>query len=338
MFKAVKVFTVFLMLFSTGVFAKEPIKAFFFTTESVYMNHVKTTLDKMAKQRGYPIKIFDAEDSAKKQYEQFQDNISIGDLAVIEAEDDRYLKQMISAAEDLDVRVVIFGDSPSYNLKSSYDKSWYVGFEMFDSARKQFNLIKKYLETHPDYDKNKNGLLDVIFLQGKENNYPTHVRTHFVLENFENISVKINPISYNFDNYSYAEGYEDVSKQIRDFGLDNIEMIISNNDAMALGALKALNERKYNFPYSFQNGHRHIPVFGIDGISEALKAVESGMLTGTVLADYSALSRVIMLIFENVNYDEFQKIVWFNVKDRTIFIPYREISKIKDYNALSLTK
>ena len=62
------------------------------------------------------------------------------------------------------------------------------------------------------------------------------------------------------------------------------------------------------------------------------------MLTGTTIADYSALTRVMMMIFETNVYDDFQKVVWYKVDGRTIFIPYRAFSKIKVYNAQSLNE
>ena len=329
------IFILFFLLFSGSVYAGETIKAFFYSTNSIFMDHVKTTLSKMAKQRDYTIKFFDGENDPKKQYEQLRNHISIGDLVVISISDEEYLEKMLKAASDHDARVVLFGSSPSANLAESYDKAWYVGFEMFDSARKQFDLIRKYLTSFPRYDKNANGALDVVFLQGRENEFSTHVRTQVILESFEKYGIKVKPLSYNFDDYSFSVAYDDFNEQIRKHGLENIEMVISNNDSMALGAIKALNERKYNRPHSFFNGHRHIPVFGVDGISDALRSVEAGMMTGTAIADYTALSRVIMMIFENAHSDDFQKIVWYKMEDRTIFIPYREFSKIKDYNAHS---
>ena len=323
------------LLLSSSVYAKEEIKAFFYTTNSVFMDHVKTTLSKMAKQRNYTISFFDGDGDPKKQYDQLRNHISIGDLVVISISEEEYLEKMLKAAREHDARVVLFGSSPSANIAKYYDKAWYVGFEIFDSARKQFSLISKYLSRFPRYDKNANGFLDVVFLQGRENEFSTHVRTQVIVESFEKYGIKVNPLSYNYDDYSYSLAYDDFNEQLRKHGIENIEMVISNNDSMALGAIKALNERKYNRPHSFFNGHRHIPVFGVDGITDALRSVDAGMMTGTVIADYSALSRVIMMIFQNANSEDFQKIVWYKTEERTIFIPYREFSKIKVYNAHS---
>lgn len=333
-----KVFFCLFLFCSCSVYAKEEIKIFFYSTDSGFMNHVQYTMKKMTKQRGYKFKVFDGKGDAKRQYELFKRNVSIGDFVVISVNDEKYLPEMMDLAEAHDVKVVLFGNSPTANISPSYDKAWYVGFEMFDSARKQYSMIKKYLNEYPDYDRNGNGSLDVIFLQGRDQDFSSNVRTRIILESLEKYGVNLNPISYNFDDYSFSEAYEDIKKQIHKYGIENIEMIVANNDSMALGAIKALNEIKYNLPYSFFSGHNHIPVFGIDGIAEALKSVEAGMLTGTTIADYSALTRVMMMIFETNVYDDFQKVVWYKVDGRTIFIPYRAFSKIKVYNAQSLNE
>ena len=203
------ILTLIFLLLSSSVYAKEEIKAFFYTTNSVFMEHVKTTLSKMAKQRNYSISIFDGEADSKKQYDQLRNHISIGDLVVISVSEEEYLENMLKTAREHDARVVLFGASPSANIAKYYDKAWYVGFEIFDSARKQFSIISKYLTRFPRYDKNANGFLDVVFLQGRENEFSTHVRTQVILENFEKYGIKVNPLSYNYDDYSYSLAYED---------------------------------------------------------------------------------------------------------------------------------
>ena len=53
---------------------------------------------------------------------------------------------------------------------------------------------------------------------------------------------------------------------------DNIDGVVSQNDDMGLGALQALKE-----------SGKKIPIVGIDGIEDGLKAVESGDFIGTML-------------------------------------------------------
>lgn len=56
---------------------------------------------------------------------------------------------------------------------------------------------------------------------------------------------------------------------------NKIEVVIANNDAMAMGAVEALKAHNKS----------SIPVFGVDALPEALALVKSGALAGTVLND-----------------------------------------------------
>lgn len=73
-------------------------------------------------------------------------------------------------------------------------------------------------------------------------------------------------------NWSRDEAVNQVSNWISAFGSD-IDGVISQNDDMALGAIQALREA----------GIEGVPVVGIDGIEDGLRAVEAGDLIGTSL-------------------------------------------------------
>ena len=154
-----------------------------------------------------------------------------------------------------------------------------------------------------------------------------HVRCHSVIEYLQRDNVDLNIISVNHDNYSYDLAYEDVKAQIKKRGIESIDMIIAANDIMALGALKALNESRYNLPFSLKSNHkRYIPVFGVDGIAEAMKAINSEMLEGTAVADFSALAYCIMSILTKsytVDKVKLQRLLWYKVDDRSVYIPYK---------------
>ena len=55
---------------------------------------------------------------------------------------------------------------------------------------------------------------------------------------------------------------------------DKIEVVITNNDGMALGAIESL-----------KGAGKKLPVFGVDALAEAIAKIESGEMMGTVLND-----------------------------------------------------
>ncbi|MBK0418367.1 substrate-binding domain-containing protein [Leucobacter sp. CSA1] len=73
-------------------------------------------------------------------------------------------------------------------------------------------------------------------------------------------------------NWKRDEAVNKMKNWISGFG-DEIDGVISQNDDMALGAIQALREA----------GMTDIPVVGIDGIEDGLKAVEAGEMIGTSL-------------------------------------------------------
>ena len=62
---------------------------------------------------------------------------------------------------------------------------------------------------------------------------------------------------------------------------DKIDLVLANNDDMALGAIEALRQEGYNTG----NPAKYIPVVGVDATAPALQALEQGTLLGTVLND-----------------------------------------------------
>ena len=73
-----------------------------------------------------------------------------------------------------------------------------------------------------------------------------------------------------------------------------VELIIANNDEMALGAIAALNEAGYNKP----NG-KTIPVFGVDATDAAKNKIDNGIMAGTVKQDAEGMAEAIVSIANN---------------------------------------
>jgi len=77
---------------------------------------------------------------------------------------------------------------------------------------------------------------------------------------------------------------------------DKIEAIIANNDAMAIGAIEALQKYGYNKG----NKEKNILVVGLDAIPEARYLVNKGFMTGAVIQDARAEAETIYYIGMNL--------------------------------------
>lgn len=102
-----------------------------------------------------------------------------------------------------------------------------------------------------------------------------------------------------------------------------VELVLSNNDDMALGAIDALKAAGYF------SGGRFIPVLGVDATAPALEMVEQGSLYATVQNDASsqaqaAVDLVLLLAAgQTPNADNYA----FPMDNKTVYLPSVVITK-----------
>ena len=110
-------------------------------------------------------------------------------------------------------------------------------------------------------------------------------------------------------------------------------MIIANNDAMAVGAVDYLNTEGYNLGADSKNKAKYIPVFGVDGIPDAIEYIRQKKMTGTVFADFSALVKasVDIALDDSLDDAELTRKIWYKISDRKVLIPFVKYSSFKTY-------
>ena len=77
-------------------------------------------------------------------------------------------------------------------------------------------------------------------------------------------------------------------------GGNMVELIIANNDEMALGAIAAIQEIGYN-----KSGGKTIPVFGIDATEAAIAKINDGAMAGTIKQDAKGMAEAMVTIVKN---------------------------------------
>ena len=89
--------------------------------------------------------------------------------------------------------------------------------------------------------------------------------------------INLEKLSYQFADWNRGQAENRMSRLIEQYG-EKIELVISNNDEMALGAVAAWQKAGYDC--------QDWPViFGIDGLDDALEAIKTGKMQGTVYND-----------------------------------------------------
>lgn len=175
-------------------------------------------------------------------------------------------------------------------------------------------------------DRNNDNILEYIMLKGPVNSPETIARTKYSVQALNEAGIKTQELSSIVCNWDEACAKSAISSNL--LTLDGrIEAIISNNDAMAIGAIKALQEYGYN---KGDNSKKYIPVVGVDALPEAKELINQGIMTGTVVQDPSIHADAIYTIGMNLAYGNYPlngTNYKFDQTGNTVKLPYSKYVK-----------
>lgn len=156
----------------------------------------------------------------------------------------------------------------------------YVGCDARQSGTFQGEEI---LETSNKGDINGDGKVSYIMIQGDPENVDAQYRTEFSVKALTDAGVEVNELFKQRGDWDQARGQQLTQDALTQFG-EEVEVVFCNNDAMALGALQAIEAagRKVN---------EDIYLVGVDALTEAVQNVLDGKMTGTVFNDHIAQAK-----------------------------------------------
>lgn len=161
-------------------------------------------------------------------------------------------------------------------------------------GKMQGQIAAKYIKKNKEVDKNYDGKIQYVLLEGEAGHQDAISRTDCSVKTIIGKGIKLEKLSYQFADWNRGQAENRTNQLIEQYG-DKIEMIISNNDEMALGALEAYKKSKYH--------KKQWPIiFGIDGLDDALTAIKNGEMQGTVYNDKEdqalEISRLVVDIYQ----------------------------------------
>ena len=153
----------------------------------------------------------------------------------------------------------------------------YVGCDARQSGTYQGEEI---LETANKGDINGDGKVSYIMIQGDPENVDAQYRTEFSVKALTDAGMEVEELLKQRGDWDQARAQQIAQDALNQYG-DKIEVIFCNNDAMALGALQAIEAagRKVN---------EDIYLVGVDALTEAVQNVIDGKQTGTVFNNHFA--------------------------------------------------
>ncbi len=217
--------------------------------------------------------------------------------------------------------VVFWNREVEVDVLKSYDKAYYVGIESAEGGRYQGQMAAEYVNEKgfEQLDRNKDGKLGVIVVRGEKGHLDAEARTLYApmyLERFLEGGNKEANATVSGTEYKYSNTWNKVVVEAIVDGTDTagstwepvtaasevgrvlaadkdnkIDLVLSNNDGMALGILTNSEFKKAG-----------IPIWGVDALSDALTEIkkENTQFMGTVRNDGVSQAKVCVQVVKNI--------------------------------------
>ena len=154
-------------------------------------------------------------------------------------------------------------------------KATYIGADARQSGTFQGEEI---LETENKGDINGDGKVSYIMVQGDPENIDAQYRTEYSIKALTDAGVEVDELLLQRGDWDQAKGQQIVQDALTQYG-DDVEVVFCNNDAMALGALQAIQAAS-------RTVGKDIYLVGVDALTDAVQNIVDGNFTGTVFNDY----------------------------------------------------
>lgn len=259
--------------------------------DDTFINNIRNELEAKAKEyeqeNGIKVTldIQDAKGSQNTQNNQVERFISLGcDVLCINPVDRMDASVIIDKAMTAEVPVVFFNRQPVEEDMNRWDKLYYIGVDAKETAILQGQMVVDlYRERPSEVDINGDGVVNYVLLEGESSHQDSLIRTEWSIKTLKDGGVPIEKITGGIANWERSQASALMEQWLNEYP-DTIELVVSNNDDMALGAIDAMERANIT----------NVNVIGIDGTTPGVEALENGKLLGTVLANKEIYADAIM--------------------------------------------
>lgn len=286
---------------------KTPVKigVFLDNSNAMYISLLKQNLERIERENKDKVTFtfFDAKDNQILQNESIEkaldDNFDLFIIGII-TPNLNDVKSTLDKVMQKNIPFIINPD-PTQDIidyVKPYKRFVIIGADFEQSGTMEGQLlVDEWKANKKSLDKNGDNILQYIMLRGRVGSPLTFLRTKYSVLALNDAGIKTQELAA-----PYCEWLEDCAENaieslILKYG-NKIEAIISNNDAMAVGAVEALQK------YGYNKGNKEmiIPVVGIDGMPAAKELIQKGFMTGTVVVEPHDLAEALYSIGINLAY------------------------------------
>lgn len=277
--------------------------------DDTFISTLRTGLEENAKEyeqrTGIKVSmdVVDAKSSQNTQNNQVERLISLGcDALCVNMVDRSAASVVIDKAMAADIPIVFFNREPVEEDLNRWDKLYYVGVDAKETAVLQGQiLVDAYRKDKRSLDLNGDGMVSYVLLEGESSHQDSLIRTEWSIQTLKDGGVPLEKLTGGIANWERSQASAIMEQWLSEYGAQ-IELVICNNDDMALGAIDAA--ARYGIVGS------RMKFVGIDGTPVGLEALRQGTLFGTVEANLEEYAQVIFDIAASLalNQDPCEKV------------------------------
>lgn len=264
---------------------EKPVKvAVLFYTDIDYMNSMRESLEKVQQENLGKVQydFYNAEDNQDLQNKQLYEILQKKDvdLILVNLVKQSEAKYIIDRIKEKNIPVIFFGGTNIKTIKS-YNKAHWIAVNPTEGGILQGKIIVELWNKNKDkIDKNRDNVLQYIMLKGPSDDLYVIERARNSILTANNAGIKTEELASVVSYWREEEAKNVTGRLLSRFG-NNIEMIITSNDSMAIGAVKALQEQGYNTG----DERMTIPVVGFDAIPKVQELIKEGAMAGSVIQE-----------------------------------------------------
>lgn len=266
------------------------IGVFIYRGDDTFISNMMNSLNEIVSQFGNDmgehvyLSIVDAQGSQTTQNGQIKRYLSLGyDVLCVNLVDRTSAMYIIDKAMEANVPVVFFNREPVQADMQKWDKLYYIGTDARLNGDLEGQIIVDAYTADPkSFDKNGDDILQYIMIEGEFRHQDAVIRTERSVQTLIDAGISVEKLDGGIANWERSQASALVKDYFEKYG-EQIELIICNNDDMALGVVDIVEDMGLDF-YN---------IVGIDGTPQGLKAIEEGKMLGTVVIDFEAQANLI---------------------------------------------
>jgi len=279
------------------------------------------------------IETYDSQNSQVIQNEFIEKLIEDSPLLIVNPVDRLSAYNIIEKAKATNTPIIFINREPLVTDMALGSNIYYIGADPIGSAVLQAEIVMDLFGGNPsllnERDLNGDNKIQAIILKGQIGHQDAELRTEYVILEIEENGFILEVLEIRVANFDMVTAQNEMSLLLEDYG-DQVEVVIANNDAMAIGAINTLIEEKYFVDENLNNiierdTETWLPVIGIDGLAVSIELIDTGYLYGTVINDSQSMAEAIVaLSYAILNEQSLDNIGFEITNNKYVWIDYQK--------------